>query len=387
MIFSNTLLVMKKYFLVFLTVFAAVAATAQSRGLKIAYIDMEYILDKVPDYADSKNQLEQKAQKWKQEIDVKRNEINKLRESLSAEKSLLTKELLEEREEEIAFMEKDLLDYQEKRFGPKGDLISQKAVLVKPIQDQVFNIIQDLSEQRKYDFVFDKSSDLTMLFAAKKHDISELVVNRLTRAANREKLSSKEVKKLEELEEKEERETNPEYVDRQKRLEERRAERQKLIDQRNADREAKRQEALDKREKLRQEREARRNGTSIPENNNDTPAQDDLNSEDDAPATANRAATTGEGKTQEGDNAREGKTTANDSPDNTGFKTVDKSAAAQQAKQDRDDKIAARKKAIEERKQKILADREAAKKAREEKRNANKEPEQKEQDEENKNEN
>jgi Skp family chaperone for outer membrane proteins len=94
MIFSNTLLVMKKYFLVFLTVFAAVAATAQSRGLKIAYIDMEYILDKVPDYADSKNQLEQKAQKWKQEIDVKRNEINKLRESLSAEKSLLTKDSL-----------------------------------------------------------------------------------------------------------------------------------------------------------------------------------------------------------------------------------------------------------------------------------------------------
>ena len=97
---------MKKIFLVLFTIFTAVTATAQ-RGLKVAYIDMEYILDKVPDYAEAKNQLEQKAQKWKQEIEVKRNEINKLKESLKTEKALLTKELIEEREEEIAFQEKD----------------------------------------------------------------------------------------------------------------------------------------------------------------------------------------------------------------------------------------------------------------------------------------
>jgi Skp family chaperone for outer membrane proteins len=90
-----------------------------------------------------------------------------LKESLKTEKVLLTKELIEEREEEITFQEKELLDYQQKRFGPNGDLIIQKAVLVKPIQDQVFTAVQDIAEAKKYDFIFDKSSDLTMLFAAK----------------------------------------------------------------------------------------------------------------------------------------------------------------------------------------------------------------------------
>jgi hypothetical protein len=109
---------------------------------------MEYILEKVPDYAEAKNQLEQKAQKWKQEIEVKKVEIAKLKETLKSEKVLLTKELLEEREEEIGFLETELLDFQQKKFGANGDLIVQKAVLVKPIQDQVFNAVQDIAEAK-----------------------------------------------------------------------------------------------------------------------------------------------------------------------------------------------------------------------------------------------
>ncbi|MEQ3662217.1 MAG: OmpH family outer membrane protein, partial [Flavobacterium sp.] len=74
----------------------SITSFSQSRGVKIGYIDMEYILEKVPDYAEAKNQLDQKAQKWKQEIEVKKNEIKALKESLNTEKVLLTKELIEE---------------------------------------------------------------------------------------------------------------------------------------------------------------------------------------------------------------------------------------------------------------------------------------------------
>ncbi|RYZ79002.1 MAG: OmpH family outer membrane protein, partial [Proteobacteria bacterium] len=158
---------------------------AQGRGIRIGYIDMEFILQSVPDYAEAKNQLEQKAQKWKQEIETKRNDVNKLKDNLKTERVLLTKELIEEREEEIAFQEKELLDYQQQRFGPTGDLVTQKAVLIKPIQDQVFTAAQDIAENKKYDFIFDKSSDLTILFAAKKFDISEQVIRSLTRASTR----------------------------------------------------------------------------------------------------------------------------------------------------------------------------------------------------------
>lgn len=159
---------MKKYFLLLATLFLSIPMAIAQKNVKIAYIDMEYILEKVPAFAEANSQLEQKAQKWKQEIEEKKVEITKLKEALNTEKVLLTRELVQEREEEITFLEKELLDYQQKRFGPGGDLVIQKAVLVKPIQDQVFNAVQDIAEAKNYDFVLDKSSNMTMLFAKKK---------------------------------------------------------------------------------------------------------------------------------------------------------------------------------------------------------------------------
>ncbi|OIQ22606.1 MAG: hypothetical protein BM557_01080 [Flavobacterium sp. MedPE-SWcel] len=318
---------MKKIFLVLFTAFAALTATAQ-RGLKVAYIDMEYILNKVPDYAEAKNQLEQKAQKWTKEIETKRNEINKLKSSLKAEKALLTKELIEEREEEIAFQEKEMIDYQQKRFGPTGDLISQKSVLVKPIQDQVFTIIQDLSETRKYDFVFDKSSDLTILFAKKRHDISDLIVRRLTRASKQKQLSSKEVKELDALEAKEELESDPEYQARKKKQDDRKEARQRILDERKAAKEAKRKEYQEKREAMLKEKEAKRNAAK---NKGKTPEEAVDSNDDPAPTPQEKNA-----------------------------------AKREAAKEAREKKLAERKKAAQERRDKILAERAAAKKAREE---------------------
>ena len=239
---------MKKIFI--LLVFISISAPAQTaKGVKIAYIDMEYILEKVPDYAEALNILEQKAQNWKIEIESKRTALTTLKENLKTERILLTKELIEEREEEIAYFEKELIDYQEKRFGPKGDLIIQKSVLVKPIQDQIFTIVQDVAEQRKYDFVFDRASDLTMLFADKKYDISDFVVKKLTTVQKREEMSRKQLKTLEAkeaLEEaKESQDANPAIAARQKALDEKKA----------AD--------AEKRKKLIEDREAKKNGTVI----------------------------------------------------------------------------------------------------------------------------
>lgn len=356
---------MKKYLLTLVTVLSCLVAVAQgAKGVKIAYIDMNYILDKAPDYAEAKNQLEQKAQKWKQEIDVKRGEINKLIDGLKSERALLTKELIEEREEEIAYLEKELLDFQEKKFGPTGDLITQKSVLVKPIQDQIFTIVQDLAEIRKYDFVFDKSSDLTMLFAANKHDISDLVLRRMERASKQETLSKGQLKKLEAQEKEEELQSNPDHIERQKKLEDKKAERDKKIEEKKAAQEAKREAYEAKREQLKQEKEARKNGTAPatkPASKNTT----DTKSADDTPATSTKA-TEGDDAIQ-GDNKREVKTTANEAPEEGSAKTTEKQNAAAAARAEREQKNAEKKKAIEERKAQIKADREAARLAKEEK--------------------
>ena len=329
-----------KKILVFIALLSITANAQTARGVKIGYIDMEYILEKVPDYADALNQLELKAQKWKQEIEVKRNEVTKLRETLKTEKVLLTKELIEEREEEIAYLEKTLLEYQDKRFGPKGDLILQKTVLVKPIQDQIFTIVQDVAEQRKFDFIFDKSSDLTMLFADKKHDISEFVVRKLTSAQKREEMSKKQLKALEAKEALEESvNDNPAAEERQKILDEKKAAREKLIEDRKKAIEEKKAIAAEKRKKLLEERDAKKNGTVI---ENKTEEVLDKNTEDKTPVAIDST--------------------------KVEIKVDEKKQSAEETRkkliEERNKKLEERKKALEEKKKKIAEDREAAKKAK-----------------------
>jgi Skp family chaperone for outer membrane proteins len=228
--------IMRKEFL-FIILAAIVTTTinAQTKGNKVGYIDMEYILENVPNYTEAKAQLEQKAQKWKQDIEVKKLEINKLTEALKAEKPLLTAELIEERETEIKFLETEKLDYQQKRFGPNGDLIIQKAGLVKPIQDQVFTAVQDIAEARKYDFIFDKSSHLTILFAAKRFDISDQVIRVLNRTEKREQLTKKQLKEEQLKEEHEDAlDENPDLAAREKVLLDKQASREKLVNDKKA---------------------------------------------------------------------------------------------------------------------------------------------------------
>lgn len=322
---------MKKHFLILLLA-VSLTAVAQTRGVKIGYIDMEYILQNVPDYAEANNQLELKAQKWKQEVEAKSNEIEKLKSALKTEQVLLTKELIEEREEEIRFQEKELSDFQQKRFGPGGDLMIQKAVLVKPIQDQVFTAVQDISEAKKYDFIFDKSSDLTMLFAAKRHDISDQVIRTLTRSNRRDQLSKKQLKEEEAREAKEDLiDENPALAEREKALEDKRAAREQLLADRKAAAEERKRLADEKRQQILAEREAKRNGGKAPEKNQENPSGE-------SPTTvepANRIASD---------------TTA----------TVDPRKAAAEA---RLKELADRRKAADELRAQKLADREAAKEA------------------------
>ena len=326
----------KHFFYVFLALVATQTIGAQTRGNKLGYIDMEYILQNVPDYAEAKVQLEQKVQKWKSEIDSKKIEINKLKEALKAEKALLTKELIDERETEINFLENENLEYQQKRFGANGDLIIQQSVLVKPIQDQVFTAVQDIAERLKYDFIFDKTSDLTMLFAAKRFDISDQVLRVLNRTEKREQLTKKQQKEAEARESKEDAiDENPALAERQKLLNEKKAAREEVLEDRKLLQEQKKKEFDDKRKQILQDREAKKNGTvSANVKKEDTPTSLSGNNE--------------------------GVTTA---------QVAKQKQADAKAKLVEDHKkvIEDRKKILEERRKKILEDREAIIKAKEEK--------------------
>lgn len=329
---------------------ASIAANAQGgKGIRIGYIDMEYILQSVPEYAEANNQLEQKAQKWNQEIEAKKNEITKLRSALNTEKVLLTKELITEREEAITFIETEIAEYQQKRFGPAGDLITQKATLVKPIQDQVFNAVQDLAEAKKYDFIFDKSSDLTMLFAAKKFDISDQVIKTIGRASKRDQMTKKQLKEEAAKDAKETAdELNPELAEKKQnqaaKQAEKQAAREKQIEDKKLAAEARKAEAAQKRQDLIDQKTAAKNGTTT----DSTATKTDKTTAEDAraKATEDRKAAIAQ-------------------------KIADREAAQQAAAAERAKKLEERIKANEDRKAKILADKEAAKKEREAKTKTN----------------
>ncbi|MDC0408905.1 OmpH family outer membrane protein [Flavobacteriaceae bacterium] len=239
---------------------ASVTVSHAQRGARIGYIDMEYILENVPEYQEAKNQLSSKVSKWKRDLNKMRQEIEQLKLNLSNERILLTKELIEEQEEEIKILEDEMIAYQQNRFGPNGDLDVQRRQLVQPIQDQVFNLVQELAEAKKYDFVFDKSADVVMLFAAKRNDISDQILRSINRAAKREEaLSRKEGKNIEKEESLSAKESEAQSErekaiadkknQREAMMEERRRKRDSIRMVKQAEFEARRQELLDKRQR------------------------------------------------------------------------------------------------------------------------------------------
>ena len=132
-----------------LTFLLFVNITVAQRGVKIGYIDTEYILENLTEYSEVSDRLEEKAQSWKDEISKRSREIDQKKESLNSERILLTKDLIEELESEIEFEEQELNEYQQKRFGTRGDLILQKQQLIQPIQDQIFNAIKEIAKSKK----------------------------------------------------------------------------------------------------------------------------------------------------------------------------------------------------------------------------------------------
>jgi Skp family chaperone for outer membrane proteins len=304
--------------------------SSAQRGVRIGYIDTEYILQNVPEYQEATSQLEAKVQQWKKDIDVRLGEIDAKKKQLNSESVLLTKELYDERLEDIKIEEAEILDYQQKRFGPNGDLMIQKKQLIQPIQDQIFAAVQDMAKSRNYDFVFDKSADVVMLYSAERFDMSDEVIRAISRTAKRTQAQSKAERKA--LEDEEVVPViNEELEARQKAADEKQAAKAKEIEDRKALQlakrdslkaaaEARRQKILDDRAKAKAEREGR---TIIPDS---TAANQEI------PRDAGKTASEIE---------------------------ADKK---QQKLNDRE----ARQKELEERRQKILADREKAKKEREE---------------------
>jgi Skp family chaperone for outer membrane proteins len=323
---------MKHKVLFLVTVIGLLSFTSNAqRGVRIGYIDTEYILQNVPEYQDATAQLDKKVQDWKSEIEQRLAVVDQKKKQLNSEKVLLTDELYNERLEDITFEENEILDYQQKRFGPNGDLMIQKKQLIQPIQDQIFAAVQEIAGNKQYDFIFDKSADVVMLYSAERFDISELVLRSINRTSKRTQAQTKAERREAEKEEVVP-VINEELEARQKALDDKKAERAKAMEDRKA-------AQLAKRDSLKSAAEARRQKTL----------------DDRAKAKEEREGTKSTDSTS---------VDKNGTTDETAKKTLAQLAEEKRIQKQKDRE--ARQKELDERRKKIIADREKAKKEREE---------------------
>lgn len=158
-----------------LIVFAGVATFAQ----KFAYVDSEYILENIPEYADAKTEIDELSIQWQREIEVKFTEIDQLYKNFKAEAVLLPDDIKNKREEEIINKEKAAKDLQKKRFGTDGDLFKRREDLVKPIQEKIYSAIEAIAAADNYAVVFDKAGSVSMMYSNPRYDISEDVLDKM----------------------------------------------------------------------------------------------------------------------------------------------------------------------------------------------------------------
>ena len=163
-------------------IFALMAITAQAQ--KFALMDMEYVLKYIPAYERANEQLNQVSKKWQAEVEALNTQATTMYKNYQNEVVFLSKEQKAAKQEEIMLKEKEAADLKKKYFGPEGELFKKRESLMSPIQEEIYNVVKEISEQRGYSLVLDRASDSAIIFGSPKIDISNEILQKLGYANN-----------------------------------------------------------------------------------------------------------------------------------------------------------------------------------------------------------
>ncbi len=171
---------MKKYLLL-LTVCLMCLSTsfAARKNTSVAYIDMAYILKNLPQYESANEQLTMISRRWQKEVETLNTEAQTMAKDYQTEQIFLTEDMKSKRQKEILAKEKEANDLKHKYFGPEGELFKKRESLIKPIQDEIYTVIQELANERGYEIVRDRSADPSLIYMSNKLDISDQVLEKL----------------------------------------------------------------------------------------------------------------------------------------------------------------------------------------------------------------
>ncbi len=166
---------MKKIMIAMLMLLGSSSVWAQ----KFALVDMDYILKNIPAYERASEQLNQVSKKWQAEVDALTTEAQTLYKNYQSEAVFLSEEQKTKREDAIVAKEKEAAELKKKYFGPEGELYKKRESLMAPIQEEIYNAVKDISDQKGYSLVLDRASDAGIIFASPKIDISNEVLTKL----------------------------------------------------------------------------------------------------------------------------------------------------------------------------------------------------------------
>ncbi|MCM1451403.1 MAG: OmpH family outer membrane protein [Clostridium sp.] len=162
-----------------LIICVAVAGAIGAMAQKFAMVDMEYVLKNIPAYEMANEQLDQLSQRWQKEVDAMAAEAQTMYQNFLSDKVFLTDEQAKKREQEIVAKEKEATELRYKYFGPDGELYQKRQTLLKPIQDDIYNAIKKVAEERGYQAIFDRASSSDIIYASPRIDVSNEVLGKM----------------------------------------------------------------------------------------------------------------------------------------------------------------------------------------------------------------
>ncbi len=160
-------------------VIIAAAGVLGASAQKFALIDMDYVLSNIPSYEMANEQLNQLSQRWQKEVEAVAKEAETLYKNYQNEMVFLTNDQKKKKEEEIVAKEKSAAELRQKYFGPDGELYKKRQSLMKPIQEDVYNAVKKVSEERGYQCIFDRATSSDIVFASPRIDVSNEVLEKL----------------------------------------------------------------------------------------------------------------------------------------------------------------------------------------------------------------
>lgn len=164
---------------IIITLLTAVACSLGAYAQKFALVDMEYILSNIPQYEIANDQLNQLSQRWQKEVEALGKQAETMYKDYQSNMVFLSDEQKKKQEESITAKEKEAVELRNKYFGPEGDLYTMRQKLMQPIQDEVYNAVKAVSEDRGYQCIFDRASATEIIFASPRIDISNEVLAKL----------------------------------------------------------------------------------------------------------------------------------------------------------------------------------------------------------------